>query len=246
MNSSKMSWVVSLVLHGIILLILFFLQLPSVLNQDFVEIFWGSSAAESTLNTSSVQPPSTGSESKAQAPDVSSQTSVVLPERRTPDLTDEVFSPSQIEKRTEMISQVTSAQSKAENYEEGPTKQSLVHGGDEKPKPTAEIGGRGVGRGNAPQGVEYSLEWTGGGTRSKISGELPTYPKGVSVSAQIRLQLTVLPDGSVATVIPIQKAEPRLETVAINEVKKWKFEPLDQRYPQIEQTCIVTFYFIAR
>ncbi|MEK6570636.1 MAG: energy transducer TonB [Bacteroidota bacterium] len=89
----------------------------------------------------------------------------------------------------------------------------------------------------------YSIQWAGGGTRKKISGDLPTYPEGVNLEAQIRLQAVVAVDGSVKSLHPIQKAHEKLEEAAIKEVRFWKFEPLSISQPQVDQTCTITFNF---
>ena len=91
--------------------------------------------------------------------------------------------------------------------------------------------------------IGYSVQWAGGGTRQKISGDLPIYPEGVNLEAQIRLQAVVAPDGTVKSVYPIQKAQVKLEEAGMKEVRFWKFEPLSVTQPQIDQNCTVTFNF---
>jgi TonB family protein len=80
-------------------------------------------------------------------------------------------------------------------------------------------------------------------TRRKISGELPKYPQGATVSAQVRIRTVVLPDGTVRSVQPEQKANSLFEEAAMKAVRSWKFEPLGSSLPQVEQTCIITFSF---
>ncbi|MCX7984030.1 MAG: energy transducer TonB [Bacteroidetes bacterium] len=245
MKSSKLSWFVSVVIHGCILILLAFLKLPQALNHNFVEVLWGTPTSSVPFqNVNQQMSESTTAEQVSSKEEI--QTSVSLPTRRMPDLSNEVFSATSVEKQSETVEPQTYSRKQGESYGEAIAKQQYgQQSRSEKPFPS--LGNTLEGSGSSlPKGVEYSLEWQGGGTRSKISGELPHYPKGVTVSAQIRLQVSVRPDGTVSSVIPIQKAEPRLEAVAINEVKKWKFQPLDRKYPQVEQLCIVTFYFIAQ
>lgn len=88
-----------------------------------------------------------------------------------------------------------------------------------------------------------SVQWIGGGKRRKISGNLPRYPAGTNVEAQIRVEAVVTPNGSVKSVRPAQKANARLEEAAMKELRKWRFEPLARKLPQKDQRCIVTFNF---
>jgi TonB family protein len=87
------------------------------------------------------------------------------------------------------------------------------------------------------------IQWVGGGKRKRISGSLPKYPSGSTVEAQIRLEATVAPNGSVRSVRAVQKANARLEEAGIREVRKWRFEPLPRSVKQRDQKCLITFNF---
>jgi hypothetical protein len=95
-------------------------------------------------------------------------------------------------------------------------------------------------------GIGYSMKWLRGGTRRKIAGDLPKYPAGVKVEAEIRLFAVVAPDGSIAALHPAQKADSRLEEAALKEVRYWKFEPLKSSQPQVVQTCEISFLFTLK
>jgi hypothetical protein len=95
-------------------------------------------------------------------------------------------------------------------------------------------------------GIGYSMKWLRGGTRKKVSGELPKYPAGVKVEAEIRLFAIVSPDGSVVALNPAQKADSRLEDAALKEVRYWKFERLKPSQPQVDQTCEIAFLFTLK
>jgi TonB family protein len=88
-----------------------------------------------------------------------------------------------------------------------------------------------------------SVQWIGGGKRKKVSGDLPRYPAGVNVQAQIRIEAVVAPNGTVKSAKPAQKANARLEEAAMRELRHWRFEPLPRTLPQREQRCVVTFNF---
>jgi TonB family protein len=92
-------------------------------------------------------------------------------------------------------------------------------------------------------GGGFSMRWLQGMTRRKLSGELPKYPPGTNVTAQVKILTIVLPDGTVKSVQPTQKANRLLEEAALKSVRSWKFEPLGSSLSQVEQSCVITFYF---
>ncbi len=113
-------------------------------------------------------------------------------------------------------------------------------------KPSAEGTPYGLGYESDGDGEGYggfSMRWLQGMTRRKISGELPKYPSGTNVSAQVKILIIVLPDGTVKSVQPVQKANRSLEEAAMKAVQYWKFESLGSSLSQVEQSCVITFYF---
>jgi TonB family protein len=90
------------------------------------------------------------------------------------------------------------------------------------------------------------MQWSDGGTRRKISGALPEYPRGANVEARITLGAVVLPDGTIKSLKPLQKGNTRLEEAAMKEVRLWRFEPLKSSVPQREQACSIAFNFRLR
>lgn len=87
--------------------------------------------------------------------------------------------------------------------------------------------GEGLGRfgSGAGRGQGYSLDWGGGGNRVVLHKELPKYPVGITTSAQIKMRFTVLPNGSVGMILPMQKGEPALERAAMEALRRWQFNP---------------------
>jgi TonB family protein len=117
-------------------------------------------------------------------------------------------------------------------------------GSSSKPSAGTTPYGFGSGEGGDGDGSGvFSMQWLQGMTRRKISGELPKYPQGATVSAQVRILTKVLPDGTVRSVQPQQKANRLLEETAMRAIQSWKFEPLGSSLPQVEQSCIITFSF---
>jgi protein TonB len=87
----------------------------------------------------------------------------------------------------------------------------------------------------------FDIDWGGKGTRKIYSFVLPQYPDGVKKEVNIKLQFTILPDGTVGTIIPKMKADTRLENAAINSLRQWRFEALSQNQKQAEQTAVIVF-----
>jgi outer membrane biosynthesis protein TonB len=87
----------------------------------------------------------------------------------------------------------------------------------------------------------FDIDWGGKGTRRIYSFILPQYPDGVKKEVNIKLQFTILPDGTVGTIIPKIKADTRLENAAINSLRQWRFEALSSNQRQVEQTAVIVF-----
>jgi protein TonB len=101
-----------------------------------------------------------------------------------------------------------------------------------------------TGQGNEAEGegsFGFDIDWGGKGTRKIYSFILPQYPEGVKKEVNIKLQFTILPDGTVGTIIPKIKADTRLENAAINSLRQWRFEALNPDQKQLEQTAIIVF-----
>jgi len=101
-----------------------------------------------------------------------------------------------------------------------------------------------TGKGNESEGegsFGFDIDWGGKGTRKIYSYILPKYPEGVKKEINVKLQFTILPDGTVGTIIPKMKADTRLENAAINSLRQWRFEALNPNQKQVEQTAIIVF-----
>lgn len=109
------------------------------------------------------------------------------------------------------------------------------------------IGGQSQGNGMGGNGsFGYDINWGGRGQRRIYSYSKPEYPEGVKKEADIRLRFTILPDGSVGSIIPLTKADTKLENVAINSLRQWRFEALSRNQKQVEQIAIIVFPYRLR
>ena len=91
--------------------------------------------------------------------------------------------------------------------------------------------------------ISYNIQWTGGARRDLVSGDLPKYPSGVNIDAQIRLRVVVQPRGTIKSVQPVRKGNTQLENAAIEQVRTWRFQSLQHSQPALDQTCTITFNF---
>ena len=114
------------------------------------------------------------------------------------------------------------------------------HGGQGPGSGGGMGGGSGGGIG-ARQG--YAIDWGGSGSRLLLSGRLPEYPKGTDKQMAVILKFSVLPDGSVDLIVPTRKTDELLERAAIAALQTWRFDPLPAQAPQKSQTGKVTFNF---
>jgi protein TonB len=68
----------------------------------------------------------------------------------------------------------------------------------------------------------------------------------VENEAEIELRFWILPNGTVSRVVPLKKSDPRLETLAINYLRNWRFNPLPLDVPSEEQWGVIPFKFRIR
>ena len=261
-TETRTGWVASFVIHGILLLLFLFVSIPEIIQkQDFIEVTWGTpsvTTASSQTIPASAEPSSSSPVTTIVAKKESRATKkpaqpVILPERRMIDLSQENLPLQKAEKveTPQQGAQKKETQEGRIGEREGMTGRSI--GERERSDPSTVPGsaaGMTPGSGGLGEGVEkgvaFSIQWAQGGARRKISGELPKYPAGVNVEAQIKILAVVLPNGSVQSAQPAQKANTQLEEAAIKEVRFWKFEPLRPSQPQREQSCVVTFLFTLK
>ena len=105
----------------------------------------------------------------------------------------------------------------------------------------------GIGNGGeGPGGFGDGIDWGGKGTRKIYSYVLPAYPPGVDKEINIKLRFSILPDGTVGNIIPLTKADTRLEDAAINSLRQWRFEALNPVQSNLEQVAVIVFPYRLR
>ncbi len=250
-------WTGTLIVHLLLLVFLFVMhvsldrELP-----EFVEVTWGA-----VTQREPVRPAQAAQVTRAQREPVvarqqetaATQRPVILPERRMPALQEETLLLPDVDK-VDPASRLTedSRPVQEQTRERRDRDAGSILGERDRfvlPNPDETRGESPAAVGSTPDSritdrdISFALEWVGDITRRKISGELPEYPSGVNVEAVIRLRATVLADGSIKTVRPVQRGNARLEEAALASVRYWRFEPLARNQPQIEQDCFISFHF---
>lgn len=221
---SGISYAISFVLHGIGFLLLLFINLSfDYTPSDYVELTFG---IEGQSGSSGAQGNNISIIKEVPKPNEKEQSKEKNPEVK------EVELPVAI--NTEDESEIKPANNDKEIAEEKTEKNT------ETLTSNSNLGEEGN-NSNAQGDFGFDIDWGGKGTRKIYSFILPQYPEGVKKEVNIKLQFTILPDGTVGTIIPKMKADTRLENAAINSLRQWRFEALSSHQKQVEQTAVIIF-----
>jgi outer membrane biosynthesis protein TonB len=223
-KNSGISYSISFVLHAIVIALLLLINLSFDYNpSEFVELSFGNTDA-------------TGS-SGAQGNKV--------------DIVKETSPPSEIETSEEKNPEVKEVELPvAKNTEEeniikpASDKKEIAEKRTELSTEAVVSNSRSTEKGNNSEtegSFGFDIDWGGKGTRKIYSFILPQYPEGVKKEVNIKLQFSILPDGTVGRIIPKIKADTKLENVAINSLRQWRFEPLGPNQKQVEQMAVIVF-----
>lgn len=211
------SYIASFLIHVVIIALFAFIHLPvNFEEEDYVTVGFGTgtfagSRGPVTKNEVKEEPKKQKEESKKE------EKKVELPKTSSED-TDNIV------KRTDKKKEETKKE--IDNNRDGIEENKLSG---------TEAIGEGLG------GFGFELDFGGKGIRKIYSYILPKYPEGVSKEIDVKLKFTILPDGTVGKIIPLIKADAKLEMAAINSLRQWRFEPLPPNAKQTEQTAIITF-----
>ena len=253
-SENARGWLGTILFHLLLALGLFLWKLDlSASEPEYIEVSLASSARNTII--SPVHPSAKGSSGTTSIPLAATSKSIDLPTRRfaageevihvppsTKMMADD--QPGKIVGRVAETS--TGKKERGVGSGIGQKEEPPVPGDGGSPGEATDQPGMMSAGGNVGKNVSVSMQWGDGGIRRKISGALPEYPSGVKVEAQIRIELVVLPDGSVKSLRPVQKGNTKLEEAAMRETRLWMFEPLSESTPQRNQTCLVTFNFRLR
>lgn len=218
MNSSKFkkySYIISFFIHLVILLIFAVVNLRTELEEEeFVTISFGTISKQGSTGQQK-NPPKVKQEEKKVETVKPKEEEVKLPEVKN--LDENNVKPEKKEEKKEVKKE---------------EKKTVDDENLESDELNEELG---------QYGIEF--DWGGKAVRKIYSWDIPAYPAGVSKEIDVRLRFTILPDGTVGRIIPLRKADTKLESAAIQSLRKWRFEPLQSNKKQINQTAVITFPF---
>lgn len=216
LSNRKYTYLISVVLHIIILGLLSFISLGTTVEElDYVTIDFGSPGSGKIGESTFIEKANTAIEDvQKEVEDFSKQ------KVDAPNVKQEFEEVIQKNNKAEEDKRKIERQKQSENISKNVSKN--------------ETGAQPFGSGG------YSFDWGGRGTRKILRWEKPKFPPGVQKEIDIKIKFTILPDGSVVSPIPLIKADTQLEDAAIQALKTWRFEPLRPNQIQFEQTVIIT------
>jgi len=223
-KNKQISYSVSLLFHILVVILLLFINLSFDYSpSEYVELSFGVSTE---MGSSGAQGNKIEKIDEVAKPEVKSQTEFKSKEVKEVELP--------LAKNTEDENVVVPADKEKEIAEESTEETTELNNSNIT---TSGQGNESLGDGS----FGFDIDWGGKGTRKIYSFVLPNYPDGVKKEVNIKLQFTILPDGTVGTIIPKIKADARLENAAINSLRQWRFEALSSNQKQGEQTAIIVF-----
>lgn len=225
--SFSISLLIHLLIFALMLLIKFSLDYPP---REYVELSFGnfnqpgSSGAEGTQINKVEEKEEKAPAEKNETVDKSSEVKEVELPKAKSTTEENVVKPADKQKE-----QTNTSETKTE--EKSDSKETSVSQGN-----------KGAGKGS----FGFDIDWGGQGTRRIYSYILPDYPEGVNKEIDIRLKFSILPDGTIGTILPLTKADTKLENAAINSLRQWRFEALAPGQGTMEQSAVIVFPYRLR
>jgi len=82
--------------------------------------------------------------------------------------------------------------------------------------------------------------------RTVVRKVIPEHPGGLMKETVVKISFVVLPSGVVANAVPVRKSDARLERIALEAFRQWRFSPLPPAAEQRPQRGVVTFRFVLK
>lgn len=226
MTKQRLPYLLSVAIHLVIAIIFFFIKIGlEPLEDEYVTIGFGAIGKLSSSGVLAKNP--TEEEQKKQQEVKEVVEEKVVEKVELPKITN-----------TDEINNVVAAAKKEENKVETTPEEvePLVKKEEEAGKGKEESGD---GEGN----YGFEIDFGGKGMRKIYSYSLPEYPEGVSKEIDVKLKFTILADGTVGRILPLIKADTRLELAAINSLRQWRFEPITENGKAVQQNAVIVFPF---
>lgn len=253
----SLGWLLSLIFHVLLGLTFWIIIIDtSITEDDFAEVHL-TQFVRSELNDNSRQRFNTAAPQRQNQRENRQQKLVDLPKRRM--LEDEKPTILEDAKDKAQFEETVQQAGKKVDPLSGRAMESQVKPGTSLPgqrdlpttrkidvgeKVSTELSTEGIG-GTQISKKPYEIRWEGG-DRDILADPLPGFPEGVQREVVLKMRITVLPDGTMGQVIPLQKGDATLESITIQALKKWRFNALEPSAPQENQTGTITFRFILK
>lgn len=255
--------IVSLGLHILLLLILIIWKVTFDFSPpEYAEVAFIASTeqVQPAKTNQPVREESTPPEPKEQAPSPEQATTeqpenavpVELPKRRMleaekPELTErepDKLAPAQEgeklpARRQSQDAKATEQPSNATGEKISPGAENLAFSGTKTTPNSEQVSG------GTAQSQPYTIEGEAA-DRTVLKKVIPLYPENLQKEAVVKIRFSVLPDGRVGRMIPVQKDEPQLENITMDALKQWRFNPLSPSTKQRTVQGVITFRFELR
>lgn len=226
MTKKRLPYLLSVTVHLVLALIFFLIKISlDPIQDEYVTIGFGAMGEASSSGVLSKTP---SEEIRKKQPEAQKEVAKKVVEK--------VELPK-VENLDEDNDVVVSADEKENEEEAKPEKIEPIVEPEEETGKGQDISGEGEGN------FGFEIDFGGKGMRKIYSYTLPAYPEGVSKEIDVKLKFTILADGTVGKILPLIKADTRLELAAINSLRQWRFEPLTESEQSKEQFAVIIFPF---
>lgn len=226
MTKKRLPYLLSVTVHLVLALIFFLIKISlEPIQDEYVTIGFG---AMGKASSSGILAKTPSEEIRKKQPEAQKEVAKKVVEK--------VELPK-VENLDEDNDAIVSADEKENEEEAKPEKIEPIVEPEEETGKGKDISGEGEGN------FGFEIDFGGKGMRKIYSYTLPAYPEGVSKEIDVKLKFSILSDGTVGKILPLIKADTRLELAAINSLRQWRFEPLTESEQSKEQFAVIIFPF---
>ncbi|MFC1477614.1 hypothetical protein ACFL6L_04000 [candidate division KSB1 bacterium] len=256
-SQSAMGWIISLFFHLTVgILFLYIIIDTSIFVEEFAEVSFSSVIPADFQNPAMSRQQS--AQPQRQNTDPSQQTRIVdLPKRtmlenQKPTILQDVKDKVTVPENTRVTGQRVDPLTGIARESQAKTGAQIVGERDTRgarkidvgDKVTTDVQTEGLG-GQGKIKKPYEIRWEGG-DREILADPLPQFPEGIERDVVIKMQINVLPDGTMGNIVTLQKGNAVIESETNKALKKWRFNPLEPSAPQVSQKGVITFRFVLK
>jgi len=86
----------------------------------------------------------------------------------------------------------------------------------------------------------YLINWENGKPRKLLNKDFFNFVNGINKTTQLKMEITILPDGTVQKCISLQQTDGILVDEVTKKILRLRFSPLKGTHKRSKQTCIIT------